>query len=172
MYLQCCLKIINIKESVLFFVIGFLLPLNRGIIDLMNQYGICLAAQNNKKWLVIVLLLDKSLSFNPSSVAHTTCGGWMNEQFLIEYKKVSPHNVFRVLPRKSWRVFGIYESGNLLCSYINKLSGFWLVVFSHLREAAKPSKQLFVTQNVGWNRLMYTEHGKPFRACSTGRMPK
>ena len=23
---------------------------NRGIIDLMNQYGICLAAQNNKTW--------------------------------------------------------------------------------------------------------------------------
>ena len=56
-------------------MIGFLLPLNSGIIDLMNQYGICLAAQNNKKWLVIVLLLDKSLPFNPSSVAHTTCGG-------------------------------------------------------------------------------------------------
>ena len=37
--------------------------------------------------LNIILFLDKSLSFNPSSVAHTTCDGWMNEQFLIEYKK-------------------------------------------------------------------------------------
>ena len=110
--------------------------------------------------LNIVLLLDKSLSFNPSSVAHTTCGGWMNQQFLIEYKKVSPRNVFRVLPLKSWLVFGFYESGNVLC---------WLVVLSHLGEVAKPSKQLFVTQNVEWNRLMYIDNGKPFGACSTGR---
>ena len=27
---------------------------NSGIIDVMNQYGICLAAQNNKKWWVAV----------------------------------------------------------------------------------------------------------------------
>ena len=119
--------------------------------------------------LNIVLLLDKSLSFNPSSVAHTTCGGWMNQQFLTEYKKVSPRNVFRVLPLKSWLVFGFYESGNVLCSWINNLSGFWLVVFSHLGEVAKPSKQLFVTQNVEWNRLMYIDNRKPFGACSTGR---
>ena len=119
--------------------------------------------------LNIVLLPDKSLSFNPSSVAHTTCGGWMNQQFLTEYKKVSPRNVFRVLPLKSWLVFGFYESGNVLCSWINNLSGFWLVVFSHLGEVAKPSKQLFVTQNVEWNRLMYIDNGKPFGACSTGR---
>ena len=119
--------------------------------------------------LNIVLLLDKSLSFNPSSVAHTTCGGWMNQQFLIEYKKVSPRNVFRVLPLKSWLVFGFYESGNVLCSWINNLSGFWLVVFSHLGEVAKPSKQLFVTQNVEWNRLIYIDNEKPFGACSSGR---
>ena len=119
--------------------------------------------------LNIVLILDKSLSFNLSSVAHTTCGGWMNEQVLIEYKKVSPRNVFRVLPLNSWRVFGFYESGNVLCSWINNLIGFWLVVFSHLGEVAKPSKQLFVTQNVEWNRLMDIDNGKPFRACSTGR---
>ena len=40
----------------------------------------------------------------------------MNDPFLIEYKKVSPRNVFRVLPLKSWRVFGFYESRNVLRS--------------------------------------------------------
>lgn len=84
--------------------------------------------------LNVILFLDRSRSFNPSSVAHTTCGGWMNEQFLIEYKKVSPRNVFRVLPLKSWRVFGFYESRNVLRSWINNLSGFWLVVFFHTWE--------------------------------------
>lgn len=89
--------------------------------------------------LNIILFLDKSLSFNPSSVAHTTCGGWMNEQFLIEYKKVSPRNVFRVLPLTSWRVFGFYESGNVLCSWINNLSGFWILIgcFFHTWEKSQ-----------------------------------
>lgn len=39
------MRIIIILRDWFFFV-----PLNSGIIDLMNQYGICLAAQNNKKW--------------------------------------------------------------------------------------------------------------------------